>query len=270
MIKEKIGFIGAGIMGEALIRGIIEKKVVDKKNIFASDIDKKRLNFLKKELKINVANSNKDLVKLTDIVVLSVKPQVISSVIDEIKDTLTNDVLLISIAAGISLKFLENKFSKKIPIVRVMPNTPCLIGEGISGISYNKNCKLAHKRIAEKFFSSVGKIAVVEEKHLNAITAISGSGPAYVFLMIEALSDAGVRIGLTRDLSQTLSVQTTLGAAKLALSTGKHPAELKDMVSSPGGTTIAALHTLEKEGFRASLINAVYSAYQRAKELSKG
>jgi pyrroline-5-carboxylate reductase len=269
-MREKIGFIGAGLMGEALIRGILNKKLIKRENIFASDIEKKKLDFLKKELKINVTTSNKELVKSVDIVVLSVKPQVVLTVASEIKEIFPENVLLISIAAGVSIEFLEEKISKKIAIVRVMPNISSLAGEGIAGISYNNNCKTIHKKLAEKIFSSVGKIVRVEEKYLDAITAISGSGPAYIFLMIEALSDAGVRIGLPRELSQFLSIQTVLGAAKLAISTGKHPGELKDMVCSPAGTTISALHTLEEKGFRGILISAVYSAYKRAKEISKG
>lgn len=265
----KIGFIGAGVMGEALIRGILKKKLVRNENIFASDIDRKKLNFLKNELKINPVNSNKELVKLVDVVILAVKPQVIMPVLEEIEKVSLKEKLLISIAAGISIELLEKNIPQDVPVVRTMPNTPCLIGEGMTGISYNKNCKNFHKKIAEKIFSSVGRVVIVEEKLMDALTAISGSGPAYVFLMIEALSDAGVRIGIPRKLSQDLAIQTVLGATKLAISTGKHPAELKDMVSSPGGTTIAALHILEEEGFRASLINAVYSAYKKAKELSK-
>jgi len=269
MLEDKIGFIGAGVMGEALMRGVLVSKLASPKNILAYDPDSNKLSRLAKELKIALAKSNREVVNLVRAVILAVKPDIIPLVLKEIGSLLKPSQLIISIAAGVTLKEIEGRLKAEVPVIRVMPNTPCQVQEGMSAICLGRGCGEKERRLAESIFASVGKVIVVEEKLINAITGLSGSGPAYVFLMIEALSDAGVMVGLPRKIAQTLSAQTVFGSAKMVLTSGKHPAQLKDNVASPGGTTIAGIHALEKEGFRAGLINAVLAAVKRAKELEE-
>lgn len=269
MLEDKIGFIGAGVMGEALMRGVLVSKLTSPKNILAYDPDFNKLSRLAKELKIAPAKSNQEVVNSVRAVILAVKPDIIPLVLKEIGSLLKPSQLIISIAAGVTLKEIEGRLKAEVPVIRVMPNTPCQVQEGMSAICLGRGCGEKERRLSESIFASVGKVIVVEEKLINAITGLSGSGPAYVFLMIEALSDAGVRVGLSRKIAQTLAAQTVFGSAKMVLTSGKHPAQLKDNVASPGGTTIAGIHALEKGGFRASLINAVLAAVKRAKELEE-
>lgn len=272
MLKnKKIAFIGSGNMAEALIKGLINSDVVEPKNIWISDIRKERLRYLHKKYKTQIAPDNCNAIKNADIVIFAVKPQTILKVAGQVSDLVKKTKLIISIVAGVSLEIIQKALSKKdtksIRMIRAMPNTPALVQAGVTALSKGKNTSKEDMQTALKIFKAVGKVAEVDENLMDAVTGLSGSGPAYVFLIIDALADAGVKVGLPRDVSMTLSVQTVLGAARLIDETGEHPGKLKDMVTSPGGTTIAGLHSLEQGGIKAVLMNAVEAATRRSQEL---
>lgn len=265
---KKIGFIGAGNMASALIKGILKARLVESDYVSASDIDIEKLDSLKNEYGINVIfKENEKLVSESDIIILSVKPQIFEKILKEIAPKLNKSKLIITIAAGISTEFIEHVVGKELKIVRAMPNTPALILEGATAIAPGLHAEEEDLRIAHKIFDAVGKVAIVDESQMDAVTGLSGSGPAYVFMIIEALSDAGVKMGLSRNVAMKLAAQTVMGAAKLQIETDMHPGRLKDMVTSPGGTAIAGIHTLEQGGLRTTLINAVESATKRSIEL---
>ncbi|OGW08560.1 MAG: pyrroline-5-carboxylate reductase [Nitrospinae bacterium RIFCSPLOWO2_12_39_16] len=268
-IDKKIAFIGSGNMGEALIKGITGAGVFKNKDITVTDIRRERLEHIRRLYKVNITADNRDVVKKADIIILSVKPQIIAKVVKEVKDLVDRKKLIITIAAGVTINSIQDMLGKKARIVRVMPNTPAIVREGVSAIASGNAASEVDIKMAEKIFNAVGRTVIVEESMMDAVTGLSGSGPAYVFLIIESLTDAGVNMGLPRDVSKLLSIQTILGSAKLALDTGEHPGKLKDMVTSPGGTTIAGLHALEDGGLRAALINAVEAAAKRSEELGK-
>ncbi|HSG32388.1 MAG TPA: pyrroline-5-carboxylate reductase [Thermodesulfobacteriota bacterium] len=266
----KVGFIGAGNMAEALIKGLIGSKVLGKKDITASDISKSRENYISKKYGVNRSKDNNALAKESEVVVLSVKPNNIKTVVQEISSELTATKILISIAAGVTTNVISNALGKKGKIVRVMPNTPALVLEGASAIYFGTGLTAKDKKQVQKIFGAIGKTFIVEKEQLmNGITALSGSGPAFVSLFIEALSDGGVKTGLPRATALELAVQTVLGAAKLISEENIHPAKLKDMVSSPAGTTIEGLTELEVNGFRGNVISAIEAAEHRSRELSE-
>lgn len=269
--NKKIGFIGAGNMGEALIKGLLKSKVIHPERIAASDKTEERLTYIKKNYGVKVFTNNSEVIRDSDVVILAVKSNDIKDVIKEIAQDITKDKLLISIAAGISMDFLrENLPHPMPPIIRAMPNTPSLVLEGAVGVYLSKGISEEDKNIGVKIFETVGKVVLVEkEEWMDAVTGLSGSGPAYMFLIMEALSDAGVKVGLPRNMANLLAVQTMLGSAKLALESKRHFGELKDMVTSPGGTTIAGLHALEDGGLRGALMDAVEAATKRSEELGK-
>jgi pyrroline-5-carboxylate reductase len=272
MIKKNIGFIGAGKMAEALVSGIINAKAASADNIIVSDKDISRIKHMTGCYHVNGTQSNSKLAETSDIIILAVKPNNMDKVLYDIKEYVDEKKLVISIAAGIKEEFIRKNLSwdTKIQIVRVMPNTPAQILQGASGIYFNENCDDKGKEYAKTIFDAVGVSFVLEkESLLDAVTALSGSGPAYVFFFIEALSDAGVSMGLSRKISQELAIQTVFGAAKMAKDTKTHPTILKEMVTSPGGTTIKALQALEKDGVKGSIINAVNKACKKSKRLSK-
>lgn len=260
-------------MAEAMIKGLISSSFVESKNIFVSDVVSERLEFLRSEYKVKTVPDNRELVEKSDILILAVKPQVVKKVLENVRDLIDAKKLLVSVAAGVPistiLAVLKTGQDRKYNIVRTMPNTPALVQEGVTAIAAGENVSKADIRIAHRLFEAVGKTVDVDEVHLDAVTGLSGSGPAYIFMIIEALSDAGVKMGLSRDVSNILTIQTVLGSAKLARESGKHPGELKDMVTSPGGTTISGLHTLEAGGLRTTLMNAVESATKRSRELGR-
>lgn len=272
MIKKKIGFIGAGNMAEALINGIIKSSLFSIKNIAVYDTNKLRTEFMREEYELGIAKNNVELAKKSDIIVLAVKPKHLGEALDEIKDCVDEEKILISIAAGINVEFIQQRFSwdHHVQIVRVMPNTPALVLAGASGLYFNANCRENTKEIAKKIFDSVGITAILDKEDLiDAVTALSGSGPAYVFYFMEALSDAGVLLGLSRDLSQALAIQTIYGSSLMAKEKCVHPTILKEMVTSPGGTTIEALKTLDMQGVKGSIMEAVRKACKKAKKLSE-
>ncbi|NIP38063.1 MAG: pyrroline-5-carboxylate reductase [Candidatus Dadabacteria bacterium] len=266
----KVGFIGVGNMAEALIRGLTGSKVLGKKDITASDISKSRENHISKKYGVKISKSNNALAKESEVVVLSVKPNNIKSVVMKIASDLTAAKILISIAAGVTTEVISKALGKRGKIVRVMPNTPALVLEGASAIYFGRGITAKDKKQVEKIFGAIGKTFTVEKEELmNGITALSGSGPAFVSLFIEALSDGGVKTGLTRATALELAVQTVLGTAKLISEENIHPVALKDMVSSPAGTTIEGLTELEVNGFRGNVISAIEAAEHRSRELSE-
>lgn len=268
-IDKKIAFLGGGNMAEALIKGILASGTAKAGQISVTDISGDRLEYLKKTYGIIVQKSNKDAVSGADVVLLCVKPQVIDKVLEEIAPAAGSGKLVISIAAGITLARIEKALTANPRVVRVMPNTPALVLAGAAALTGGKNATVDDLALAQSIFNSVGRAVVVEEKLMDAVTGLSGSGPAYVFMIIDALSDAGVKTGLPRQLALELAAQTVYGSAKMVIETGEHPGKLRDMVTSPGGTTIEGLHALEKGKLRATLMNAVEAATARSKELGK-
>ncbi len=256
-------------MGSVLIKGILKAHLVPPRDIIAYDRTSQTLSSIAKETKIRKSTGNTNVALNSDIVILSVKPDAIKGVLKEIKEEITERHLIISIAAGIPLGLIESNLKSTSRVIRVMPNTPCMVGAGASCFCPGKNATKEDVKITSLILNSVGISFLVDEKLMDAITGLSGSGPAYIYMVIEALSDGGVRMGLPRGLATTLAAQTVLGAARMVLETKLHPGQLKDMVASPGGTTIEGLRAIEKGGLRGTLIEAVVAATARAKELSK-
>ncbi len=265
--QPRIGFIGAGRMATALARGLIRAQFTDARSIVASDVSDDARKRFAAETDAAAAAANADVVARADIVVLAVKPQHMSAVLDELRQHVTSAHLVVSIAAGVPLKTLAAALGDGARLARVMPNTPCLVQRGASAFATGGAATRADAQLVERLLATVGIAVEVPEHLLDAVTGLSGSGPAYVFEVIEALSDGGVRVGLPRDVATRLAAQTVLGAAEMVLATGDHPAALKDAVTSPGGTTIAGLHELERGGLRAALMNAVVAATHRSQEL---
>jgi len=270
LLKDKrIGVIGAGAMGGALCRGLINAGAAPAGSILAADPHAAHLVNLQQELGIKTTDSNVKVAKFTDIVVLAVKPQTIHVVLEEIGEIMQPAQLLISIAAGVRIATLENGLTNAVPVVRAMPNTPAQVNAGACAFCPGTHADEQHLAWAAEVFQSVGTAIQVDERMMDAVTALSGSGPAYVYLMIEALVDGGVKAGLPREVAHQLATQTVFGAAKMVIETGRHPAQLKDMVTTPSGTTITALAALEQAGFRAALIDAVERAAIRSSELGQ-
>ena len=265
----KIGFLGAGKMASALAKGFIKAGLVQANAVLASDpIDGARAAF--KEFGANTTAFNPDVANFARVLILAVKPDQVADVLREIGPNFTDDHLLMSIAAGVPLAKLEGSLKGGARIIRVMPNTPAVVGASATAFALGRSAKPEDGQLAQKLFSAVGVAFQLKESLLDAVTGLSGSGPAYVFLMIEALSDGGVAAGLPRDVATKLAAQTVLGSATLLLESNAHPATLKDMVHSPGGTTIDGLHELEKAGVRGALINAVKAATEKSKKLGQG
>ncbi len=266
----KLGFLGAGKMASALAKGFIHAGLATSDSIIASDPYEAARASIAKDAGIRTTASNLDVLNASEVIILAVKPDQVSAVLAEAQPHFTGKHLLISIAAGVTLARMESALPAGAKVVRVMPNTPALVGASASGFALGKEAGPEEAHLVQKLLSAVGTAYQVKESLLDAVTGLSGSGPAYVFLMIEALSDGGVAAGLPRDIATKLAAQTLLGSAKLLLETGQHPGALKDMVTSPGGTTIDGLHELEKGGLRAALINAVRAAAEKSKKLGQG
>lgn len=268
--SKKVGFIGAGNMAETLLSGLINSKQSTPEKIICSDVHAGRLAKLEQQYGIQTATDNQTVIEKADIVVYAVKPQILADVLKESADALDMTHLVISIAAGVPLAAIESLTHKDLRLIRAMPNLCVAVKEGATAIAAGLHAQPEDIDQAKAIFSAVGRCILLKGDHLlDAVTGLSGSGPAYIFMIVEALSDAGVKMGLSRQDAMALSSQTVLGAAKMLLETNQHPGQLKDMVTSPGGTTIAGLHTLEKEGVRAALINAVEAATQRSQELGE-
>lgn len=264
----KIGIIGSGNMGSAIIKGIVNNKLTDSTNIYVYDKDNSKTTKLKEELGINVSPEPKDLISNIDTLILAVKPNVSMDVFKEIKGYLTNEVI-ISIMAGITINTIEKSLGSDKKIVRVMPNTPALVNEAMSGFSINKNITDKDLEEVQSILNSFGKAELIDEALMDVVTGISGSSPAYVFIMIEAMADAAVKEGLSRDKAYKFISQAILGSAKMVRDLHIHPGELKDMVTSPAGTTIEGVKALEENNFRYALMEAVKKATKRSRELGK-
>lgn len=265
----KVGFVGAGAMAEAMIGGLLASGELPPDHIFASDISPARLDFIRDTYGVNVCASNSAAVEHSQVVVVAVKPQVVPEIIPDLRGALKGHHMVISIAAGVTLEFLESELPPGTPVIRAMPNNPCLIRQGASVMAPGRWAGPEHEELAERVLRAVGLVTKLPEHLLDAVTALSGSGPAYVYLFIEALIDAGVLVGLPREVARTLVLQTVLGAVGMVQSTGRHPAELRDMVTSPAGTTVAGLAVMEQAGLRGVLMNAVKAAWARSRELGR-
>jgi pyrroline-5-carboxylate reductase len=263
-----LSFIGGGNMAEAMIRGLVRGGHFAAGEVMVSGPRAERLAELHESFGIAVTHDNREAAKAS-IVVLSVKPQILGRVLDEIAETLDSETLVISIAAGVPVAAIQARLAAGTRVVRAMPNTPALVDAAATAIAGGEHARESDLAEAKRIFDAIGITVIVEESQLDAITGLSGSGPAYVFLILEALSDAGVKVGLSRRTAQLLAAQTLLGSAKLLLETNEHPGKLKDMVTSPGGTAITGLHTLENGGVRTTLINAVEAATKRSRELGE-
>ncbi|MFO8240102.1 MAG: pyrroline-5-carboxylate reductase [Dissulfuribacterales bacterium] len=266
-ICKTLGFIGGGQMAEALIKGMLSKKILKPGQITASDLTENRRNYLKRSFQINITSENREAVAGSDIIILAVKPQVISTILEEIGPIVSRNHIIVSIAAGITIHSLEKRLPKGTKVVRVMPNTPVLVQAGATAICKGTAARQSDLDIVRQILQAVGKAVVIAETLMDAVTGLSGSGPAYVFTFIEGLIDAGVREGLPRTVAQELVVQTVLGAALMCQNTGKHPAELTAMVTSPGGTTVEGLHVMERAALRGILLDVVRAATERSREL---
>lgn len=258
----KLGFIGCGQMARALLGGFTRHN--DFLTITLFDIDADKVQALADEFGAQVADTGSTLVQDVDLVVLAVKPLQVITVLKEIAPVLNKKKVLVSVAAGVTLDNIQKEIGSQIPVVRVMPNVPCLIGQGAMGISYNSSVTDNKRILVENLFSSVGSVEPISEEYMDAVTAVSGSGPAFVFLVAEALTDAAVDIGLPRDLARRLVSQTLIGSSAMLQQSGEHPAVLKERVTSPGGTTIAGLRALESGGVRAAFFGAIREAYLRS------
>ncbi|MEK7671347.1 MAG: pyrroline-5-carboxylate reductase [Bacteroidota bacterium] len=268
-INKPIAVLGTGNMGTSLMLGIVKAKLTPPQKIMAYDINAEKLQTLSGDWSVRTTLSLAEAVAASEIILLCVKPLTVPKVLDEIKDSIRGGHLLISIAAGVRISFLQEKIGKKIGIVRTMPNIASTVDEGAAAIAFGEFVSEAQKKIAEAIFKAVGEVVTVAEEQLDAVTGLSGSGPAYIYMVIEALIDGGVKMGLARDIATKLAIQTVLGSAKLVKSSGLHPAILRDQVTTPGGTAINAIHELESHGLRSMLINAVATATRRSEELSK-
>jgi len=265
----QIGFIGAGRMATALAQGLIRSEFVTSGQIVAGDVEPGARLAFERETGAATEPDNAAVVARSDTIVLAVKPQSLAGALAELRPLLTRDQLILSIVAGATIATLAKALGEQVRIVRVMPNTPCLVGRGASAYALGPTATAGDAEFSQAFLATVGLALQVPESQLDAVTGLSGSGPAYAFQVIEALSDGGVCAGLPRHVATQLAAQTLLGAAEMVLTTGQHPGALKDAVASPGGTTIAGLHELERGGVRAALMNAVVAATRRAQELGR-
>jgi pyrroline-5-carboxylate reductase len=269
MINKKLCFIGGGNMAEAMIKGLLDKEVAEVGAIVVSEPRKDRRQHLSSTYKVLTVAGNKAAMKKGEIIVLAVKPQVMPGVLEEIAPLTTSQHVVVSIAAGISTSLIASFLGKEHCIIRAMPNTPAQIRFGATALCGSEGATPDALHLAQALFDAIGVTVLVNEAHMDAVTGLSGSGPAYVFLIIEALTDGGVKMGLPRDVAQLLALQTIIGASRMVIETGKHPGQLKDLVTSPGGTTIRGLHVLEKKGVRAALVDAVEKATERSRELAQ-
>jgi pyrroline-5-carboxylate reductase len=267
---KKIAIVGVGKIGGTLVSGLLRNKVVKKENLTGSTAHAESSEQIAQTLDIKMNRENAALVKGRDVIILAVKPQTLQKVLVEIKDFLTEEQLIITLAAARSTAFIEELLGKKIPVVRAMPNTPCLVNAGMTVLCPGKFAKHKHIEMARSIFEPIGLVEVIDNEELmDGVTALSGSGPAYAYIIIEALAEGGVKVGLPRHLATKLAAQTLLGGAKMVMETGEHPAKLKDEVTTPAGTTIDGIMALEDGGIRVTLIKTVDRATEKSKELSK-
>jgi pyrroline-5-carboxylate reductase len=266
--KKRVAVLGAGKMGGILVKAWLEKKLLTPALTSATVQHEERASALAKKLGIPVGTDNVSAARNADIVFLCVKPQAVQGVVEEIRPHVGTDKLVISVAASVPTSHIEKALAGKVPVVRAMPNTPCAIGLGMTALCKGQHAGTQHLEVASELFNVVGRTVVVDEKHMDAVTGLSASGPAYIYIILESLAEAGVKVGLPRDVATLLAAQTTLGAASVVLETGDHPALLKDAVTTPAGCTVDGIMELEEGKLRVTLIKAVVKAAQRAKELA--
>lgn len=266
-MNRKIGIIGCGNMGRAMLSALLKSSDISNDDIIVSTKRENSAEKIRNDFKVKTTLVNSEVAEKSNILFLAVKPHFFKEVIEEIKDKINNDTIIISIAAGIRISQIEEWFGKDIKLVRTMPNTPALVGEGMSAICPNKNITSDELNYVGKLYNSFGKYEILEEKDFHAFIALCGSSPAYVFMFIEAMADAGVKLGIPRAKAYKLVEQSVLGSAKLALETGKHPGVLKDEVCSPSGTTIDAVIDLERNGLRSTVISAVEKCAEKSKNM---
>jgi len=267
---KKIAFLGAGKMGGILLQALLRKGLLSAKSTCATVAHPERAKALAAKLKVKVGTDNAAAVKGADIIVIAVKPQVVEEVVRDISAHVTPRQVIVSVAASVPTATIEKGLPLNVPVIRAMPNTPCLLGCGMTAVCKGKHASAKDVALTCHMFDVVGRTVVVDEKHMDAVTALSASGPAYIYIILESLAEAGVKVGLPRDIATLLAAQTTLGAAQVVLETGDHPALLKDAVTTPAGCTIDAIMELEEGKLRVTLIKAVVKATQRAKELAFG
>jgi pyrroline-5-carboxylate reductase len=268
-LGKKIALLGTGNMAEALVKGLLRAGTAKADEILCTEPRAERREEIAARYGVTVLAGNVEATEQADVVILSVKPQTMEHLLDEIAPAVDHRKLVISIAAGVSIAAIARKLGAGVRIVRTMPNTPALVGAGATALARGAHATDADLEQARALFQAVGTTVIVEEQHLDAVTGLSGSGPAFLFLAIEALADGGVKVGLARPVAMALAAQTVLGAAKLVIETGEHPGRLKDQVTSPGGTAIAGVHALELGGLRAALMGAVEAATKRSRELGE-
>lgn len=269
LAEKKIGLVGSGNMATALIRGLISSGASSAERIICSDIKEAKASALREQFGVEPTTDNRRVVSEADIVIYAIKPQIMARILKETAPCLDMTKLVVSIAAGVPLAAMESCLKKPLRLIRAMPNVASAVMESATGITAGDHVLDGDLELAKAVFDSIGKTVTVDEYLMDAITGLSGSGPAYIFLIVDAMADAGVKVGLSREDALCLSAQTLLGSAKLLMETHEHPGRLKDSVTSPGGTAIAGLHTLEEGGLRTTLINAVESATRRARELGE-
>ncbi len=269
VIIMKLGFIGTGFMGSAMLRGVLNSGLFRARDLYIYDVDNKKTAELSKELGINIASSEAEVAEFSDAVILAVKPDVVKSALEACKDKFNHGRILISIAAGIPLKTYRDILGNQAKVVRAMPNLPAVVGEGMTVFSFSETLEEKDIDTVKKILGSFGKVEVLDESRMCQVIALTSSSPAYVFMFIEAMADAAVLSGISRQMAYRLAAQAVLGSAKMVLETGRHPGELKDQVCSPGGTTIEAVSALEKNGFRYAVIEAMDRCTKKAEELGK-
>lgn len=268
--KSRIAVLGAGKMGGILVKALVEKHNIPPDRVRATVAHEARARELSRKLGVKVTTDNSAAVDGANLVLVCVKPQVVQELMEEISDNISPKQLIISVAASVHTSQIESAHGGNIPVVRAMPNTPCVLGQGMTALCKGKFAKPEHIETAAALFNAVGRTVVVDEKHMDAVTGLSASGPAYIYIILEALAEAGVKVGLPRDIATLLAAQTARGAATVVLETGDHPALLKDAVTTPAGCTIDGIMELEEGKLRVTLIKAVVKAAQRAKELAMG
>lgn len=265
---KKVAILGAGKMGSILLQAFLRDGLLKASDTWVTAAHAERAPLLRDKLKVHAGTDNAEAVRHADIIFLCVKPQVVADVVREIRADVRRDQLLISIAASVPTDMIERGLERDVAVVRAMPNTPCVLGAGMTGLCKGQFAQKQHLELATKFFGAVGRTVIVDEKHMDAVTGLSASGPAYIYIILESLAEAGVKVGLPRDVATLLAAQTTMGAARVVLETGDHPALLKDAVTTPAGCTIDGILELEEGKLRVTLIKAVVKAVQRAKELA--
>lgn len=268
--KGRIAVLGAGKMGGILVRALVEKHHMSPQRVRATVAHDVRARELSQRLGVKVGTNNVAAVEGADIIFVCVKPQVVQELMEEIKKKVSANQLIVSVAASVHTSQIESALGGGVPVVRAMPNTPCVLGQGMTALCKGRYAKPEHVENAAALFNAVGRTVVVDEKHMDAVTGLSASGPAYIYIILESLAEAGVKVGLPRDIATLLAAQTALGAATVVLETGDHPALLKDAVTTPAGCTIDGIMELEEGKLRVTLIKAVVKAAQRAKELALG